>query len=655
MSYLIRRVLVWGYFSLLLIPLVHSGTNCDGPLFKQAEELYASKAYVAAAELYVQDLEGVKIKACSTYIYYRLGRINARLSLFPDAVDYYQKALNLAIEEDSFKIQGRILSSMAEVFSKTGEYEEAYTRETEALNIAIMLKDSAGISRSQYQLGTLAFNLRRFQEALDHYLVVDKMITSQKIGARHASVWSAIGLTYLELDSTGLAVKFLLASADCAKKCREEEILAYTIGNLAMAYMKRREFEVAENYFLESLQRKEQLSDKNGLIGGMIDYGTFLTLLHRFNEAENQLRGAVEMAEIIAAKNKLLAGYEALTHLFKESGKFEPALQYMEKVTALKDEILNEQTLNRIQNIKAQFEIRRREIEIQRLREVQEQKDINYSLKKKGVFIAFSIIFLVFLYGLHMNNELQKRNAKLEDSGNRLAAKNEELRSFAHVASHDLKEPLRTINSFTGLLRRKYLDKLDDRAVEYMDYINDGVQRMKNLLDDLLDYTRVDYSDERLEIVNSGELIRSAIGQLNAQIVNKRAQVIFTTEDFPEVEVMPSQIIQLFQNLVGNAIKFSNGHSPQVSIHCEKELYNAYRFSVKDNGIGIAAENREKIFEMFTRLHSRQEYEGTGIGLATCRKIVEKYGGKIWVESSPGDGATFFFTLPESMVSEEVG
>jgi signal transduction histidine kinase len=648
-----RRVILWGPVFLFLLPVLRSETDCEGAFFERAEERYAARDYTAAIDLYSLQLAESGLTACSTYIYFRLGRINNRLSKFPDALECYKKALGLSMQDDSL-VMCRILSEMAEVYSKTGEFEEAYRREMEALNIATSLEDTLGMSRSHYQLGGFALILRRYEEALEHYLSVRQLIASQPVGPKHASLWGAIGVTYMEMDRPDLAVKFLEASAEYATNLQQDEILAYTIGNLAVAYMKNNEFEAAESYFKQSLSRKEHLNDRTGLVGSKLEYSNFLILQHRFNEAENQLKEAISIAEEISARNKLLEGYQHLTTLFKETGDFEQALMYLEKATLLKDEIFNEETLSRIENIKAQYEIKNKELEIQRLHELQEQKEINYQLKKTGVFIAFSIMFLVFLYGLHMTNELQKRNTRLEESGNQLAAKNEELRNFAYVASHDLKEPLRTINSFAGLLRRKYIEKLDDRAIDYMNYISEGIHRMKDLLDDLLDYSRVDHTDENMEVVDSGELIRSAIGQLNAQIEKKHAQVIFSTDAFPKLEVVPSQFIQLFQNLVGNAIKFSNGNDPEVNIHCEKAWHNVYRFSVQDNGIGIAPEHRERIFEMFTRLHNRQEYEGTGIGLATCRKIVEKYGGKIWVESSPGKGATFFFTLPESVAEEAI-
>lgn len=654
MKRFIRQVFLWGLSFFSLLPIASSSTACVGPYFERAEELYSCREYEAAGELYKSLLNETSLTACSTYLYYRLGRVSTRLSSFSDADEYFQKALNLTIVEENLLLKVKILSRLAEVFSKTGEYEAAFSWEMEALQIATALEDSAGISRSRYQLGGFAYDLGRFEEALENYLEVDKLIAEEKVGPRHASLWGAIGLIYLEQGQLELAIKYLESSAETARNFDRDEILAYTLGNLASAYVKVDDDVAAENYFRESLLLQKRLEDDPGLISSKLDYGIFLTLRHRFKEAEDQISEATDLAKKIDAKNKLMDGYEALTQLFKENKKFEQALFYKEAASELKDVILDEQTLNRIENVKAQYEIERNELEIERLQEVQEQKDLNYQFRKKAFFITVCIMFFVFVYGLHMNNRLQKQNAKLEDSGRMLAAKNEELQSFAYVASHDLKEPLRTINSFAGLLRRRYGNQLDDRALEYVGHIMDGVHRMKNLLEDLLDYSRVDHTDEGKEVINSRELIHSAIGQLNAQIEKKHAQIYFITNDFPQIEVIPSQIIQLFQNLIANAIKFSNGNQPEVEIDCARSNNNLYQFSVKDNGIGIAPEHADKIFEMFTRLHSREEYDGTGIGLATCRKIVEKYGGKIWVESLPGQGATFYFTLPAHVAEEEI-
>jgi len=212
----------------------------------------------------------------------------------------------------------------------------------------------------------------------------------------------------------------------------------------------------------------------------------------------------------------------------------------------------------------------------------------------------------------------------------------------------DLKEPLRMVNSFSGLLKRKYDDVLDDRGQEYMYYITDAVDRMGILLDDLLDYSRVTTSDKNSELVNTGNVAAKVRMNLTPRLEEKSGDIIINYDKMPAIQGNKSQFGQLLQNLISNGLKFQNGKPPVVKVDCE-ERKKDYLFSVKDNGIGISEENQAKVFEMFTRLHTREQYEGTGIGLSTCKKIVDRHGGEIWVESEEGQGATFFFTVSKHL------
>ena len=226
-----------------------------------------------------------------------------------------------------------------------------------------------------------------------------------------------------------------------------------------------------------------------------------------------------------------------------------------------------------------------------------------------------------------------------------LARSNAELQQFAYVASHDLQEPLRMIGSYTQLLERRYGDKLDADAREFMDFIVDGAARMKQLIEDLLAYSRVGTRGKELRPIASQSALDRALINLRASIESSDAQI--THDALPEVSADDTQLVQLFQNLLGNAIKFRKKDEP-LRIHVGvQEADDDWRFSVSDNGIGIEAPYFERIFMVFQRLHTRDEYPGTGIGLAICKKVVDRHRGRIWVESAPGKGSTFFFTLPK--------
>ena len=238
----------------------------------------------------------------------------------------------------------------------------------------------------------------------------------------------------------------------------------------------------------------------------------------------------------------------------------------------------------------------------------------------------------------------QKRaEERLKQTVEDLGRSNRELEQFAYVASHDLQEPLRMVGNYTQLLARRYHGKLDGDADEFIGYAVDGAKRMQALINDLLSLSRVGTRGKELAVTDTEAVFSRTLEDLQAAMAEANAQI--THDLLPHVLADDVQLGQLLQNLIGNAIKFAGDGAPQVHVSARPDG-DRYVFSVRDNGIGIAQDYFEKIFVIFQRLHARQQYPGTGIGLAVCKKIVERHGGRIWVESEPGKGATFYFTLP---------
>jgi PAS domain S-box-containing protein len=240
--------------------------------------------------------------------------------------------------------------------------------------------------------------------------------------------------------------------------------------------------------------------------------------------------------------------------------------------------------------------------------------------------------------------ELKRAHDDLAKKAEELQRSNAELEQFAYVASHDLQEPLRMVSSYTQLLTRRYNDRLQGDAQEFMHYIVDGAARMKQLIEDLLAYSRVGTKGKEFKPVSVEVPLQKAIGNLRAAIEESSAAV--TWDPLPTVDADEVQLAQLFQNLMGNALKFRGPSVPRIHV-AAADKDGEWQLSVADNGIGIEPQYFERIFMLFQRLHTMGEYPGTGIGLAICKKVAERHGGRIWVTSAPGEGSQFHFTLPK--------
>jgi PAS domain S-box-containing protein len=240
--------------------------------------------------------------------------------------------------------------------------------------------------------------------------------------------------------------------------------------------------------------------------------------------------------------------------------------------------------------------------------------------------------------------ERKQVEEQLKETVQELERSNQELQSFAYITSHDLQEPLRTMGSYAGLLKRRYGGQLDSDADEFIEFMVSGAARMKTMIKSLLDYSRVGTHGGEFTEFNAEDALNAALSNLQSSIDECHAEI--THDALPVISADESQITRVFQNLIGNALKFrKKGVKPEIHISAQKAV-DEYIFSVQDNGIGIEEEYTDRIFEVFKRLHAIDEYKGAGIGLALFKRIIDRHGGRVWVESSPGKGSTFYFTIP---------
>jgi signal transduction histidine kinase/ActR/RegA family two-component response regulator len=268
-------------------------------------------------------------------------------------------------------------------------------------------------------------------------------------------------------------------------------------------------------------------------------------------------------------------------------------------------------------------------------------------VRAAGAFpwVARAVVFMLLggLLGAVVDRS-RKVVAALGEANRELERSNEDLEQFAAAASHDLSEPLRGIQGFADLLRRRYRGRLDESADEYIDQITDGAGRLRVLIEDLLAYARTGSGGVGRQPVDTGALVDEVLGQLAVQIEESDAEV--DVGELPTVMAEPALLGQVFQNLIANAVKFSDGGPPKVQVWAERRN-GEHRFGVADDGIGISEGDEQRIFQVFKRLNAREAYGGTGMGLAICKRVVERHGGRIWVESRAGGGSVFHFTIAD--------
>ncbi len=596
---------------------------------------------------------------------YGMGYTHQRRNNYQESLDCFQRGIELSKkypDDIEFKTMARVYTQISSIYQVLGDYKKAFDNQIQSLLICEKSNDLGGIANSQYNLGTIFFYQNQFERAQEHYEKAKVICDELKQERLIYSCLAALGSVSEKLGESEKSLDYNNKSLELAIKLNYKTGIAYAKGNIASNYLSVNNFAEAEKYCKEAISIKLDLEDSYGAIGSKIDLSKVYLGWNKLREAVIVLNEALDLAKMVESKSRQSDIYKNLSVVYEGLNNASKALDYTKKYVALKDSLLNEKTLEEMGTSQRRYELEKKEHDIAMLKkenELLEQKEMNQSLQKY-VFGLVTIAFLMFIwwykaklnYQNNVNRILEEKNEllngmndEIEIKNKQLEHSNEDLKQFAYVASHDLKEPLRMINSYTNLLQRRYMGSFDESGKEFMNYITDAVGRMEILLDDLLDFSRAGSQPTPTNHVSTQDVMIMVEANLRHRLESLNATLVVKNDNLPSIKAHRTQMIQLLQNLVSNGMKFKGEKDPIVEVDCIKKE-NKFIFSVKDNGIGISEDNLEKVFEMFRRLHTREEYEGTGIGLATCKRIVTTWGGDIWVESEEGNGCTFFFSVP---------
>lgn len=671
-----------------LLSLLPSTTNDFrlAELNKKIGEAYFSKEQYEVALQYYEiswELFGSASSLEKYELLYKRAHTHQKLSNYQEALELLFEYIKTGEEFDVPKERASALSRIASIYQALGDYDLSYNYHLKALGLVEAMRDTMGIARATYEIGTVFYYQENYTAAIDQYLRTNELFS--EIGNDNGvyATLAAMGSTYERLGEMEKSLEYNIRSLKLAEELEYQAGIGYALNNIGTNYKVSRKFDLSHDFFRRSLNIKKELNDKWGLVGTYRNIAELKIAVNQEQEALMNLDSAMALANEIGSKPRILELLELYSTVHQKTGDYKSSLEYMQSYLGLKDSVLNETTLREMGQRKTRFEVQKREKEILLLKkenEILESKEqidtlYNYIFFATALFLALMLVMVVSRFRTQKNNNnlladknreinqkhdelqhvnklvlesnhlLEDKNDQIELQNKKLEDSNEDLRNFASVASHDLKEPLRMINAYTNILNKRYNNLFDEDATEFMGYIIDAVSRMEGLLNGLLDYSRVSIGEDQKRMLEIRDIIDLVQGNLKFPILKNEATIKINYNNLPRVEANQTQLLQLFQNLISNAIKFKGEAKPIINIDCSRKG-DFHLFTIRDNGIGIKKEYQDKIFEMFRRLHSKEEYEGTGIGLATCKKIVDRHGGQIWVESTYGEGCLFSFTLP---------
>jgi len=608
-------------------------------------------------------------------------------------IEIGRSGLEMAREKEEFSLAAGFANEMGRGFSVLANYDSALSYFFIAEGFVQLTDDPSLQANILVHIGGAYNYLNEYKQALRYY----NRVLGLEDSSKNHQVYLNVANIYQDQGNFPQARENLMKSLEISERKQNRSAMAATMSAIGENFKTEREYEEAQGWFERALSLYEEIGSifgevvvlnnlgelsvvnkdfdeakrsfetallLNGTLGNPEFNATLLTNLGVVNrergnltEALKMMRRARKIAIANGYPNRLESCLKEMHRTFALQGSYADAYTYQSEYQALKDSLNLIRFDRQNQELQARFETKQREKEQQDI----EESNLKLRLERQRLWlglVAISLVVVALLVALVLNRywvvrrlnlrleertfQIESQNQAISASNDRLLSSNKELKEFAYIVSHDLKDPLRMIGSYVTLIERRYIDMIDEEGKEFFEYATRGVKQMKQLLDDLLKYMVVETNDYELEDVPLNEVLSSVKANLLNRIKDTNADVII--DQLPSVHGNRSLLILLFQNLISNALKFRSDNKPELRITVSRQG-KQHLFAITDNGIGISKQYQDRIFSIFYRVYGKHQYEGTGIGLSICQKIVGLHGGKIWVESEEGKGSTFYFTL----------
>jgi signal transduction histidine kinase len=621
------------------------GYRIKGYIYEQNNNLeQATHAYSSALALEAYLPDTLKMS-----IYLDWAILNKKKGNYQIAKDYYQNTLKIAESKQDFATIGFAYNGLANLHGALADFEKAIEYYLKALDATEHAGKKSNISGYLRNISIIYMKAQNYDLAIKNAEKAYSVALESRDSATIAYSLETHGAILNAMGNPTAAIAKHQEALDIMEKVSDKRFIVELLMQIGEGYVQLDQLDRAETYYKRCFDY-ESFFEYYEHSNFYFKWGNLCLKTNRTEMALTAFNKSLELAKKGQFKDLIQKNNAALAELYKQIKDFPKAFNCLEIASAYSDSLFNEANTRHITEAQFKYNAVQSERQIQGL---QLRQSRFWFILAVSIFFLITAWLIYFLRAKAINNKvLLQKNSEIQLQNRRLQDSNEILHQFAYASAHDLKEPLRSIGSFTSIIARRYVHLLPPEAGEYMNFVTDGVKRMESLLSGLLEYSTIISEDHTVtKAFNLKMVLDDVVKNLHSKIVEQHAIVTYENCD-TSLFVSRLHLIQLFQNLIGNALKFSS-ETPKISINCSFKK-DVVLLSIKDNGIGIKEEHGDKIFKLFQRLSRSPQYEGTGIGLTICKNIVEKHSGKIWFESEEGQGTTFFIELPIALVKQNL-